>query len=153
MYFTLLLLSIYYSRKLKKWGCVSVYVCMRMYRTVQNWELFSNPRNLECMAWSCRMMYCFIIAHDFLYLVTISYVMMKYGVCGQKSTAMPTLPCALIQLFTAAALIQLKSFPLLWCVSIQLMTWPLGPFENSFRELLCLDKFEDDVHCGIAYQE
>lgn len=59
-------------------------------------------------------------------------------------------PCALIQLFTATALIQLKSFPLLWRVSIRLMTWPLGPFENSFGELVCLDKFEEDVHCGIS---
>lgn len=25
------------------------------------------------------------------------------------------------------------------------------PFENSFGGLLCLDKFEDDVHCHIAY--
>ena len=77
----------YCGRKLKK----SIAVCMRVRECVcvcvcvlndVEMGILSKPMDFGVHGMALWMMYCSIKAHDSLYFSTISYVMMKYGVCG-----------------------------------------------------------------------
>ena len=63
------------------YGCVCVCVCVCVLNGVET-GILSNPMDFGVHGMALGMMYCSIKAHDSLYFSTISYVMMKYGVCG-----------------------------------------------------------------------
>ena len=71
----------YCGRKLKKSMAVCVCVCVCVLNGVET-GILSNPMDFGVHGMALGMMYCSIKAHDSLYFSTISYVMMKYGVCG-----------------------------------------------------------------------
>ena len=60
---------------------VCVCVCVCVLNDVEM-GILSKPMDFGVHGMALWMMYCSIKAHDSLYFSTISYVMMKYGVCG-----------------------------------------------------------------------